>query len=226
MSRMSSFGARGPTMGGTDRRRGPPRGPARGPRPHLHGPKVQRRSYPCLDHSPAVDEGDEARVRTPKRGPIGVECRALSPDYLSRESCRRGFGEGPARRLPRPRSHRGSETQFAVENSSGCRGWESRQLPTTYPQPFHRRSRKDSHCGNSERLLHTGFGHTVNPSRGNAAPARRETGRQAKRDAPGAQDRGETRGDRTGSGSVKTGTQSRNLAGPRPPDRRTRKGPG
>ena len=97
---------------------------------------------------------------------------------------------------------------FAVDNSSTCFIGKISHPSTPCPQAVNRRPSKNSHGSNWERLLHTRPERTVKPSRGNAARARRETGRPSERDAPGPQDRRETFEDRAGSGSVKTGAQA------------------
>ncbi len=147
---------------------------------------------------PPTGQGDRLSPTRPGGGQKGAKCPALSPDDLSPESS-----------SPRAAPDR----HFAVDNSSVCFVGKIPRPSTPCPQAVNRRPGKHSHGGCSGRLLHTGSGSTVKWSRGNAARARRETGRPGGRDAPGAQDRRETFENRTGSGSARTTAQARETGG-------------
>ena len=109
---------------------------------------------------------------------------------------------------PQPCRPRGARRHFAGEKAHPCCLAKFSRPSTTCPPTVHADGQKHSQGGKPERLLHSRTGRTVKPSRGNAARARRETGRPSGRDAPGPKDRRETFGDRTGSGSSRTGRKS------------------
>lgn len=108
---------------------------------------------------------------------------------------RSGWGRDGRRADRRERRGR----HFAVDKSVAINQRRRQHRSTTYPPPVHSGGRKHSLGGNSGWLLHNGHGRTVKSSRGNAARARRETGRPGERDASGS--RAEGRPSETGPGA-------------------------